>query len=251
MAHKPLKIKDLRRGWHLSRQHLSRHRGTLLLDEIGEMPVQLQAKLLRVLQDREIHPLGEKPVTVDVRIVAATNADLAAEIKAGRFRRDLYYRLAGSVVAVPTLRERREDLLRLVEHFLRLAFQRTGRRVTGVTIKAMRTLAGNPWPGNVRELEHEIRRVVHLCDDGQPIDQALLSEPLAELTPSEPVAAVEVERVDAEAGADLNLEALERRTVAEALRRSAGNKAQAARWLGISRTALGRKIQRHGLEPES
>ena len=228
---------------------LEAHGGTLFLDEISEMPADLQAKLLRALQGREIQPLGESPVNVDVRIVAATNADLASQIEAGLFRQDLYYRLAGSVVRVPSLRERREEIPRFIEHFLRRFCDQASRRITGVTIKALRTLTGYPWPGNVRELEHEIRRLVQLCDDGQPIDSTLLSDTLGggEIAPAVTDLTTAGKPVMKSDPSDLNLENVERRTIEEALRRSAGNKTLAAKWLGLSRTSLWRRIERFGL----
>src|SRR5262249_23681459 len=120
--------------------------GILLLDELGDMPLPLQAKLLRALQEKEIHPVGGQPVAIDVRIVAATNKDLLAEAEAGRFRIDLYYRIAGAVLTVPPLRERREDIPALVESFLAAAALAADKGVRGLTVKALGALTAYPWP---------------------------------------------------------------------------------------------------------
>ncbi|HEX9736107.1 MAG TPA: sigma 54-interacting transcriptional regulator [Thermoanaerobaculia bacterium] len=217
--------------------------GTLVLDEIGDMPLPLQAKLLRVLEEGEIAPVGGKPTPVDVRIVAATNADLLELAAAGHFRRDLYYRLAGYVVRVPPLRERGEDVPQLIEHFLRRIAGESGRHVRGITLRALRALTEHPWPGNVRELVHEVRRLVFACHDGEAVDLPLLSAHLASATREE--------RVEGE-GLDLGerTAALERRLIRAALERTGGNRSQAARLLGISRQGLAMKVERLGLNAE-
>lgn len=141
------------------------------------MPAELQAKLLRVLQEREVEPLGGGRLPVDLRVVAATNVRLAEQMELGSFRLDLYYRLAGDVLRVPPLRERSEDLPALVEHFLRAAFRELGKPIPGVTVRALSELTRRPWPGNVRELEHEVRRLASLCPPGHPISSSLLPRP--------------------------------------------------------------------------
>jgi DNA-binding NtrC family response regulator len=219
--------------------------GTLFLDEIGDMSLDLQAKLLRALQEKQIQPLGSAPVPVDIRVVAATNSELERRMDEGRFRRDLYYRVAGYLLRVPPLRERREDIPTLVEVFVRAFARDAGKSIRGVTVKALRALCDHRWPGNVRELEHEVRRLVSLCPDGEAIDSRGLSPQLS-------VAAVAA--VPAEAAADedsLNLELrvamLEGQLIREALARAGGNYTQAAKLLGVSRNGLALKMQRLGI----
>ena len=218
--------------------------GTLMLDEVGDMPLALQAKLLRVLEENEVAPVGGQTAPVDVRIVAATNADLLEKVGRGDFRRDLYYRLAGYVVRVPSLRERRDDVPVLIEHFLRRIAEESGRHVRGITLRAMRSLSSHDWPGNVRELIHEVRRLVYGCHDGEAVDLPLLSEHVLAAA-GEPSGAVH-------AGESLDLSeqtaSLERRLIREALERAEGNRSQAARLLGISRQGLGMKLERLGLD---
>jgi DNA-binding NtrC family response regulator len=150
-----------RRGWFEIA-----HRGTLFLDEIGEVPVHLQVKLLRVLQEHEIQPIGsEKSFGVDVRVIAASNQPLETEVEAGRFRRDLYHRLSVVTVTVPPLRERREDIPGLVERQIPYLAKETGRRVTGISAQAMEALCRYAWPGNVRELNNVLERAMLLCDN--------------------------------------------------------------------------------------
>ncbi len=218
--------------------------GTLFLDEIGEMPAALQPKLLRALQERQVQPVGGAPAAVDVRTVAATNSDLQAKLDSGAFRRDLYFRVAGFVLRVPPLRERREDIPALVEGFLRRFARESRRTPRGVTTRALSLLREYPWPGNVRELEHEMRRVVHICPDGQAIESSMLGERI-----SSPAANDAPPDVD---GASLSLEThlqrLEDRLIREALRRTEGNRSEAARLLGISRNGLALKMDRLGIE---
>ncbi len=220
--------------------------GTLFLDEIGEMSRDLQAKLLRALQEKEIHPVGSRPIPVDVRVVAATNAELLKAIDEGRFRRDLYYRIAGYVVKVPPLRRRREDIPQLVEHFIRSFTQEIGKSIPGITVKALQVLVDYPWPGNVRELEHEMRRLVYLCPAGQPIDSSMLSDHIL----SAPAATDLL--LDEEGLATFNLEEhvqqVERRVIRQALSEAQGNRTRAAKLLGISRNGLAIKIERLGIE---
>jgi DNA-binding NtrC family response regulator len=214
---------------------LAQH-GTLFLDEIGDMSPGLQAKLLRALQEKEIQPVGGAPVAVDIRVVAATNSDLLQRIEEGRFRRDLYYRVAGYALRVPALRERREDIPALVEGFMRAFALEAEKSVRGITVKALRMLVEYSWPGNIRELEHEVRRLVYLCPEGQAIDSSMLSSHL--LGPSlrgelpDPVAN----------GGSLELDAhvrkLEERLIRQATIRARGNKTPAAKLLGSSGNGL-------------
>jgi two-component system response regulator GlrR len=137
------------------------HLGTIFLDEIGDMSLSLQAKLLRVLQEKQLHPLGsEKPVDVDVRVITATNKDLEAMVKDGSFREDLFYRIHVVPVEIPPLRERKEDVPLLAEHFLREMSQRMKKDIKGISAMAMQKLMLYDWPGNVRELQNTIERAV-------------------------------------------------------------------------------------------
>ncbi len=218
--------------------------GTLFLDEIGEMPLPLQAKLLRALQEKVVQPVGAAPVAVDIRVIAATNSDLQRRMNEGLFRRDLYFRVAGFPLHVPPLRERKEDVHALVVAFLGRFSRETGKAVRGMTDKALKALVEYAWPGNVRELQHEVRRLVYLCPHGQAIESSMLSEhiitsPLPEEpAPKETPASLELEG---------NVARLERRLIREALGRAGGNRTQAARLLGISRNGLAIKMERLGI----
>ena len=214
--------------------------GTLLLDEVGELSPQVQIKLLRALQEREIRPLGRSPRSIDVRILAATNADLLAAVESGGFRADLYYRLAGAVLEVPALRQRRDDLPVLVESFVRRFGRESRRRIRGVTLEALDVLGRYPWPGNIRELENEVRRLVLRTPPGQPIRAGDLSAEIRRV--------VEAGSGGSSAGNEaqpFDLASLERRAIERALAETDGNQAQAARLLGISRFALRRRIEQH------
>jgi transcriptional regulator with PAS, ATPase and Fis domain len=220
--------------------------GVLFLDEIGDMSLELQAKLLRALQSLEVHPVGARgPEPIDVRIVTATNTDLHARIAESRFRRDLYYRVAGFTIRVPPLRRRRDDIPAFVEHFMRMYAEEIGKPVRGISVKALAALTTAPWPGNVRELEHEVRRLVYLCPDGQTIDSTMVSPAI--LYPS-----VDQHLEQLDLTSDLDLEtataALEQRLIAAALARTRGNRSRAAKLLGISRNGLALKMDRLGIE---
>ncbi len=215
--------------------------GTLFLDEIGDMPLALQAKLLRALQEKEVQPVGGAPVAVDIRVVSATNSDLQRRIEEGLFRRDLYYRVAGFALVVPPLRERKEDVPALVEDFLGTFSREAGKSVRGITVKALRTLTEYAWPGNVRELQHEVRRLVYLCPPGEAIESSMLSEHILagpRDAEGKPPASLQL---------DSNVDQLERRLIREALARAGGNRSQAARLLGLSRNGLANKMQRLGI----
>jgi transcriptional regulator with PAS, ATPase and Fis domain len=220
------------------------HGGTLFLDEIGDMPLALQAKLLRVLESGTVEPVGAAAVRVQVRFVAATNAALGDRIAAGQFRADLYYRLSGYALSVPPLRERREDIAPLLEHFLAKACRQTGKRIGGVTLKALRLLQRYDWPGNIRQLDNEARRLVVRCPEGQPIDSTLLP---AEIL-NAPVPAQDASR-------ELDLEqavaALERRLILQALEQAGNSRSGAARLLGLSRNGLAAKMERLKIDVRS
>jgi transcriptional regulator with PAS, ATPase and Fis domain len=215
--------------------------GTLFLDEIGEMPLALQAKLLRALQGREIQPVGGAPVRIDARVITATNSDLDARIEKGQFRHDLYYRVAGFVLRVPALRERREDIPGLVQSLLCVFARETGKPVPAITAEALRALVTYAWPGNVRELEHEVRRLVYLGGEGEAVDCHLLSERVLVAEEAETDAPPSSLRLAA------NVDHLERRLIRTALARTGGKRSPAARLLGVSRNGLAMKMERLGL----
>ena len=238
--------------------------GTMFLDEIGDMSSDLQAKLLRALQEKEVHPVGRDPVDIDVRILAATNQALSERIEDGSFRADLYYRLAGYVLEIPPLRKRPEDIPALVEHFLRDCARQLGRPIRGVTVRALRMLMDYPWPGNVRELANEVRRAVYLCPENGNIESSTLSKALQpeggdvgikkaiaqNLSEEEATPESSSQELPSAAGLgfdSLDLAQLEGQAVTEALRRCQGNQVRAARLLGISRQSLRRRMERLGL----
>jgi DNA-binding NtrC family response regulator len=209
--------------------------GTLLLDEIGEMPPAIQVKLLRALQEREIRRVGENRTrSVNARVLAATNRDLVAEIHAARFREDLYYRLRVVELRVPPLRERREDVLSLARAFLDAAAARTGRKVTGFTPAAAQRLLSYSWRGNVRELENAVERAVVFATRNR-VDVEDLPQEVGLATP-EPVASGDVR----------TLEEVERDYIAAVLRAVGGNRGQAAAKLGIGSATLYRKLKALG-----
>ena len=219
--------------------------GTLFLDEVGELLGPLQAKLLRVLQEKEVVPLGESAEPVDVRFVAATNVDLGSRIADRRFRSDLYYRLAGYELAVPPLRDRVQDLPVLAGFFIRQVNREAGKRARGLTVGALRALQDRPWEGNIREFQNEIRRLVLECPDGQAIDSNMLTKGRVE-----PRGAIELLADRLELGKQplaVLLESIERRLVARALQETDGNRSAAARLLGVSRNGLTLRLERLGL----
>ena len=215
--------------------------GTLFLDEIGEVAPTVQAKLLRALQEREIRRVGaERPIKVNVRVVAATNRDLRAAVAAGTFREDLYFRLGAFVITVPPLRERREDIPALVHQFVRQAAARARKDVDAVSAEAMTALMRYPWPGNVRELEHAIERAV-IVARGERIRPSDLPPEVGDYRGSG--------RGAGSAGS-LNLEELERTTIERALARFKGNRRAAADALGLSTVTLWRKMKQFQLDGE-
>ena len=204
--------------------------GTIFLDEIGTLGLPVQAKLLRVLQEREFEPVGsERTQRVDVRVIAATNRDLRAMAAEGKFQEDLYYRLSVIPIALPALRDRTEDIPLLVEHFLRKHAQRLGRRIEGIEPGVMLRLASYRWPGNVRELENTIERAVVLAA-GPVIDAAALS--ILEPVPGPATSGLPSVRLHE------NVEWAERESVRRALAQANGVKKDAAEILGISQRAM-------------
>jgi transcriptional regulator with GAF, ATPase, and Fis domain len=212
------------------------HGGTLFLDEIGELPKELQAKLLRTLQFGEVQPVGAaKTLTVDVRFLTATNRRLEQEVREGRFREDLYYRLNAITLQLPSLKERRDDILPLFYHFLGLASGKAGRPVPQVERQLERVLREYDWPGNVRELENEAYRLLTLTPAGQPLSVDRLSQRILEAVP--------------EAAADEATAAeREKERIELHLKLAAGNRTHAARSLGFSRETLRQKMKRFGLQ---
>jgi two-component system response regulator HydG len=211
--------------------------GTVFLDEIGDLPVDLQAKLLRALQEREIRPVGATDrVRIDVRIIAATNRDLESAIRAGAFRQDLYFRLNVVQVKLPPLRERKSDIPLLVNFFLE-KFSDPQRPIRTISEDAMRRLMAYDWPGNVRELENAVERAVAL-GSGPILHIADLPSSLQE-GPSDKML---------ESNELTTLDQMERRAILRALRETNGDKLAAARLLGIGKTTLYRKLKQYGPE---
>jgi two-component system response regulator HydG len=216
------------------------HGGTLFLDEVGEMSPAVQVKLLRVLQDGVVERLGgTQPVKVDVRIVAATNKELAAEVKAGRFREDLFYRLNVIAIRLPPLRERREDVPLLAAAFLRRIAEKHRTPIAGFTPEAGSALASYDWPGNVRELEHAVERAVVLCR-GEAVDLADLPEPLRAL--AGPAATAIPSAITVPLGTPMD--EIERLVIRATLRQTRGDKTLAAQILGIAPRTIYRKLDR-------
>jgi sigma-54-dependent transcriptional regulator len=217
--------------------------GTLFLDEVGETSTALQAKLLRALQEREVRPVGgTRARRVDVRVVAATNRDLTDEIAHGRFRADLYWRLAVFPIRVPPLRERREDVLALARHFLALHGAREGRPGCRLSREAEELLLAHHWPGNVRELENEILRALALSEPFETIPPARLSERLGQLLEPLPGLVCDAEPLRE------SLARFEAWCLRRALDRNAGRRAETARNLGLTREGLYKKLKRHGIQ---
>jgi two-component system, NtrC family, response regulator HydG len=214
------------------------NKGTLFLDEIGEIALTVQAKLLRAIQEREVQRVGsDRTVTVDVRIIAATNRDLMAQVEAARFREDLYYRLNVVTLKVPALRERSEDIPPLAQHFLKRFAERNRKPVKGFTPQAMDLLLKHAWPGNVRELENAIERGVILAP-GEFLSERELPLHLGCSGNAGPAAG------NGEGIAGERLEDIERRAILATLDQTGGNKSETARILGITRATLHKKLKR-------
>jgi DNA-binding NtrC family response regulator len=228
------------------------HSGILFLDEVGELPMSVQAKLLRALENGEVQRVGSlQPRKVDVTVIAATNRDLRAEVAAGRFRGDLFYRLNVVEVALPPLRDRREDIPYLTAAFVRECAQRIRKPLTGLTPAAERLVLAGRWDGNVRELKNVIERAC-LLTDGSLISERELSGALG---PDAPAPAARGRSLDAAAArsaeAAVPLQEVERDHIIEVLRQVNGNRMAAARVLGISRRALYRRLDRHRIGDEA
>lgn len=220
----------------------SAHGGTIFLDEIGDIPPHTQVKLLRVLEEKEIERVGEnRPISVDVRVVTATNRDLEGLIQEGGFREDLYFRINVFPLSVPALRERREDVPVIVQHFLRLNNAKTGKRILGLTPEAMEKLVAYDWPGNVRELRNAIEYAFVLCHSGAISSQHLPPKVVYENLCAPPHPSSTATRPSQQAEDH-------RSVLLTALRESNGNQSAAARILGVSRVTVWKRIKKYGID---
>ena len=243
--------------------------GTLFLDEIGELPLDMQVKLLRALQEGEVDPVGAKrAVKVDVRIVSATNRDPAQQVKEGAFREDLFYRLNVFPIEAPALRDRREDIPALVEHFIARFNVEEGKRVTGCAVETMALLQAFDWPGNVRQLENSIYRALVLADSPllQPHDFPAISGVAMPLTSGAAISHDRAETSGSDGGGEAQpdspvriidarghlrtLEEIERDLIQHAIEVYSGHMSEIARRLGIGRSTLYRKVREQGLEEQ-
>ncbi len=216
--------------------------GTLLLDEIGEMPISAQAKLLRALQEREIHKVGgDDPIEVDVRVVATTNRNLEEEIEKGRFREDLYYRINVFHVHLPPLRERKEDIVSLVEHFIKKFNDENGFSVEGLSDGCERQLLAYSWPGNIRELENAVERAVVLTRSGMIKPEAFGFAERSESRRAQGQSGV---------GAGITIAEAEKQLILKTLEFCSQNRTRAAEMLGISIRTLRNKLHEYALGPE-
>ena len=215
------------------------HGGTIFLDEIGELPLSVQVKLLRVLENREIKRIGSTdPIRINIRVIAATNRILGEMVQAGTFRDDLYYRLNVGAISLPPLRQRTEDIEPLTQHFLRLFNQKLGRNVGTATPSVLEIFARYQWPGNVRELANVVERSLVVCK-GNHILPENLPPHVFETRPALPGDQLQMP--------DLSLQAAEREQILRALQASGGRRVEAARRLGLSRRTLYRKLSRYGI----
>jgi DNA-binding NtrC family response regulator len=215
------------------------HNGTLFLDEIGELPLELQVKFLRVLEERRFRRLGGRSeVEVDVRVICATNRDLKEEIRRGRFREDLYFRLHVFTVVLPPLKERREDVPLLVHHFIEKYNAETGKHVQGFTPSALGVLQGYAWPGNIRELRNTVERAMILVD-GEIIGEEHLPPDIQGTRPEAATLRVPL---------GIPIEKVEKEYILASLQRNGGNKARTAETLGISEKTLYNKLNRYAAE---
>ena len=231
--------------------------GTLFLDEVGELPLDMQVKLLRVLQEGEVDPIGAKrPVTVDVRIISATNRDLAEAVAAGAFREDLFYRLNVFPIHIPPLRERREDIPALLEHFIKRVNAQERMSVRGALPETVRLLQSYSWPGNVRQLENTVFRAMILSDGAslRPADFPQIAgtrpdvSPVADGFERPPAAPASAVRFLDEDGHLRPLHEIERDVVGYAIDLYSGQMSEVARRLGIGRSTLYRKVREHGFD---
>ena len=224
--------------------------GTIFLDEIGETSPAFQVKLLRVLQEGEIRPLGSNQRrTIDVRVIAATNRDLEEDVRSGKFRQDLFYRLATFQVKIPPLRLRKIDIIPLAIEILNQSMDQLGKRVKGISEEALKCFESYQWPGNVREMQNEIKRMLVL-GQSEYLGSDLVSPHILHATPEESVADMEL-LTGIEGTLKERVETLEARILKETLMRLRWNKTQTAQELGLSRVGLRNKMDRYGLEKNS
>lgn len=220
--------------------------GTLVLDEIGDMPLNLQSKLLRALQEGEFYRLGgTTPITVDLRIISITNRDLEQLIEDGEFREDLFYRLVHRTIDIPPLRDRKDDIPALINYFTMLICKQTNKKIGGYSVKAFEALQVHPWKGNVRQLENEVRSIVNLTDDGETVGYDILSprvknygsaeRPTRELEPIVPI------KMDAESEKDY---------IIQLLKKNNWNKSQTARDMNMTYMGLHKKMKKMGIKKE-
>lgn len=224
--------------------------GTIFLDEIGETSPAFQLKLLRVLQENEIRPLGSnKRKSINVRVIAATNRNIEEDVRNGKFRQDLYYRLATFVIEIPPLRERKEDIVPLAISILNQTMDQLGKRVKGISEETLRCFETYQWPGNVREMQNEIKRMLVLAQTDY-LGSELVSPHILHATPEESRADMNL-LTGIEGSLKERVEALETRILKETLIRLRWNKTQASQELGLSRVGLRNKMERYGLEKNS
>ena len=223
------------------------HNGTILLDEIGEISPQVQAKLLRVLQEHEFERVGgNKTIRVNVRVLATTNRNLMKAVEAGTFREDLYYRLNVFPIVVPSLRDRAEDIPVLADHFLKAHARRHGVQLPGFSNKALEALMQHLWPGNVRELQNTIERAVILAEPGKPVSEDALALPCSPSSTQTPTQKKDVPKKNsANEDAFLTIEELEREHILRALARTGGRKNEAADLLQITSRTLRNKLNQY------
>ncbi|MGE3523807.1 MAG: sigma 54-interacting transcriptional regulator, partial [Candidatus Dadabacteria bacterium] len=221
------------------------HTGTIILDEMGDLPLHLQVKLLRILEDKQVRPLGSTDaVTVDVRVIAATNKKLEEEVTAGRFREDLFYRLNVIKILLPALRERRIDVSPLAIHFINKYSLEMGKDIRGISPKALEVLENYHYPGNVRELENIIARCVALESSN-----VIRQETLPQLVTGKDYLDLDTS-FSSNSSLDTLLGDVERKMIEKALRTTNGNKTEAARLLGITLRSLRYRLAKHELDDE-
>jgi DNA-binding NtrC family response regulator len=220
--------------------------GTIFLDEIGDMPLNLQSKILRIIQEREFYRVGgSKTIKVNVRFIASTNKNLETLVKEGHFREDLYYRLNVFTLHLPPLRERREDIPALVEHFLGKT-----RGEVGISSAALQLLMAYSWPGNVRELQNVIERASVICEDGQ-IEPGHLPAPISSTSGFEKSEVPNTPILPPDMSLDDRLAEIEKNLIIEALRKTDGVQVRATELLGINQRSLWHRIKKHDIDVKS
>jgi len=237
----------------------SANNGTLFLDEVGELPLRLQPKLLRAVELHEVQPVGSpQSYMVNIRLIAATNRDLSAMVKAGQFRDDLYYRLSGTAIIIPPLRQRRDDIVALTAHFIAHYNRLFGKDIRFISGQAMAVLTAYDWPGNVRELSNTVQSAV-LHTDSNCLDASALPERVAYTAANTDMIAhqsastaqpSEAFAPEPESQSPMRLDGVIRKTLLRSLEEAGGNRRQAASLLGISRSTLYRMLQRYQLPSE-